>query len=41
MIFYLIKEKIKKLNNIVKLLYYIYKGNEHGAYTKLENIING
>lgn len=41
MIFYTIKRKIKKINNIIQLLYYIYKGNENGAYTKLENIING
>jgi hypothetical protein len=38
MIFYLIKRKIQKLNNIIKLLYYIYKGNEHGTYTMLANI---
>ena len=40
MIFYLIKRKIKKLSNIIKLLYYIFKGNENGAYTLLNNIIN-
>lgn len=38
MIFYIIKRKIKQTHNIIKLLYYIYKGNEHGAYTMLANI---
>jgi hypothetical protein len=40
MIFYLIKRKLKKINSIIKLLYYIYKGNDNGAYTMLDNIIN-
>ena len=40
MIFYLIKRKIQKLNNIIKLLYYIYKKNNDGAYTMLANIID-
>jgi hypothetical protein len=41
MIFYLIKRKIKQTHNIIKLLYFIYKGNDNGAYTMLDNIING
>jgi hypothetical protein len=38
MIFYLIKRKIQKLSKLIKLVYYIIKGNEHGAYTMLSNI---
>ena len=38
MIFYIIKRKIQKLSKLIKLVYYIIKGNEHGAYTMLSNI---
>jgi hypothetical protein len=40
MIFYTIKRKLKKINNIIKLLCFIYNNNSDGAYTMMDNIIN-